>query len=172
MYVLCDSECVGGPAGVRVCVCVTVSVSVDLLVGGGERTIDDDHASQSEDNNVEYSSVHSPSIHVQAADDERAPASSSSSSSSSSRAVLLAYRIMYYPTFDWYAFPSDSASEAAMLPPHLTALSSRPDDAIIHGVVASALRARFTLTYSTQHITARSQVHTHSHTHTPLHSFY
>ena len=118
--------------------CVTVSVSVDLLVGGGERTIDDDHASQSEDDNVEYSSVHSPSIHVQAAGDERAPASSSSSS----RAVLLAYRIMYYPTFDWYAFPSDSASEAAMLPPHLTALSSRPDDAIIHGVVASALRAR------------------------------
>jgi len=35
---------------------------------------------------------------------------SQSNGSGSNKTLLLVYRIMYYPTFDWYAFPSQTKS--------------------------------------------------------------
>ena len=53
-------------------------------------------------------------------------------SSHSTRTQLLVYRIMYYPTFDWYAFPSLSASS-------LVSAMSRPTP---HDQVSNTLHAR------------------------------
>ena len=53
-------------------------------------------------------------------------------SSRSTRTLLLVYRIMYYPTFDWYAFPSLATSTLVNAASQLT----------LHDQVTDALHAR------------------------------
>ena len=52
-----------------------------------------------------------------------------------SKSLLLAYQIMYYPTFDWYSFPDEAESTLQVDSPPRPAVDS---------LVTNALQARYT----------------------------